>query len=295
MALARFDVAFKLTHNGKVMLHLPSTKVDDARRIKMVIGDNIPDNSLFFAEQANEMRLSGWLGLPSFSRSQPDMQYFYLNGRLIRDKTIVHAVRLGYQDVLFHGRHPVYVIYLEMDPAAVDVNVHPTKHEVRFRDSRSVHGFVHHSIKRELSGSAADHGSVEFSADNGMAKPNPHTSTSVQQRSLDYAKHNSASYNAQNKPLNADQIREQVQAYGKIADSVFRAEATASSNSQSLNQDSDSDKQIPPLGYALAQLKGIYILAENESGLVLVDMHACLLYTSPSPRDLSTSRMPSSA
>jgi len=94
MALARFDVAFKLSHNGKVVLHLPSTKSDDPRRVKMVVGDNIPENSLYFAEANSEMRLSGWLGLPSFSRSQPDLQYFYLNGRLIRDKTIIHAVRL---------------------------------------------------------------------------------------------------------------------------------------------------------------------------------------------------------
>ena len=132
MALSRFDVAFKLSHNGKIVLHLPSVANDDPRRVKMVCGDNVPENSVYFEEQREDMRLSGWAGLPSFSRSQADMQYFFLNGRLIRDKTIVHAVRLGYQDVLFHGRHPVYVLYLEMDPAGVDVNVHPTKHEVWF-------------------------------------------------------------------------------------------------------------------------------------------------------------------
>ena len=139
MALSRFDVAFKLSHNGKVVLHLPSVPADDPRRLKMVCGDNVPENSIYFTEEREDMRLSGWAGLPSFSRSQADMQYFFLNGRLIRDKTIVHAVRLGYQDVLFHGRHPVYVLYLEMDPARVDVNVHPTKHEVRFRESGAVH------------------------------------------------------------------------------------------------------------------------------------------------------------
>ena len=271
MALARFDVAFKLSHNGKVVLHLPSTKSDDPRRVKMVVGDNIPSNSLYFAEANSEMRLSGWLGLPSFSRSQPDLQYFYLNGRLIRDKTIIHAVRLGYRDVLFHGRHPVYVLYLEMDPAAVDVNVHPTKHEVRFRDSRSVHGFVHRAINTELSGSAAEHGSVDFDADTGMAKPTPHSSAlssvMVQQHSLDYAK--------QNVPTSPEQVREEIQAYGKIAEAAFRPAAQEASREVSVHSiEKDSDKHVPALGYALAQLKGIYILSENEAGLVLVDMHA---------------------
>ncbi len=274
MALARFDVAFKLSHNGKIVLHLPSTSADDPRRVKMVIGDNIPDNSLYFSERSNEMRLSGWLGLPSFSRSQPDMQYFYLNGRLVRDKTIMHAVRLGYQDVLFHGRQPVYVVYLEMDPAAVDVNVHPTKHEVRFRDSRAVHGFVHRAIKAELSGSAAEHGSVDFNLDSGMAKPVPQSGLN-QQHFLNYAE--------QNKPISAESVREEIRAYGKISESAFRpspesnptlTSSAAQLTGETLRSVAPNDEQIPPLGYALAQLKGIYILAENEAGMVLVDMHA---------------------
>jgi len=173
MALSRFDVAFKLQHNGRVVLHLPSVPSDDARRLKMVCGDNVPENSLYFDEQRDGMRIYGWAGLPSFSRSQADMQYFFLNGRLIRDKTIVHAVRLGYQDVLFHGRHPVYVLYLEMDPAGVDVNVHPTKHEVRFRDSRSVHGFVFRSIQRYIGASAGEVGSLQVDAEQGAASPRP--------------------------------------------------------------------------------------------------------------------------
>ncbi len=267
MALARFDVAFKLKHNGRVVLHLPRTKADDGRRIKMVLGDNIPANSLYFEDRAGGFRLSGWLGLPSFSRSQADMQYFYLNGRLIRDKTIMHAMRLGYQDVLFHGRHPVYVVYLEMDPAAVDVNVHPTKHEVRFRESRAVHGFIYRSVKGVLSGSASDHGSVQLNPESGMAKPQPKTiSVNQTQAQFEYAN--------QQKPLNAQQVREELQAYGKIAEAVFRPQA----DKVNLTDDfADTDEQpaaMPPLGFALAQLKGVYILAENQAGLVLVDMHA---------------------
>ena len=135
MALARFDVAFQLKSNGRVVFHLPATKREDPSRVRAVAGKGLSDHSHFFEEERDGMRLSGWTAMPSYSRAQADAQFFFLNGRHIRDKTILHAVRLGYRDVLFHGRHPAYVLFLEMDPAAVDVNVHPTKHEVRFSDS----------------------------------------------------------------------------------------------------------------------------------------------------------------
>jgi len=279
MALSRFDVAFKLQHNGRVVMHLPSVPADDARRLKMVCGDNVPENSVHFDEHRDGMRLSGWVGLPSFSRSQADMQYFFLNGRLIRDKTIVHAVRLGYQDVLFHGRHPVYVLYLEMDPAGVDVNVHPTKHEVRFRESRSVHGFVFRSIQRHVGASAGEVGSLQVDAVQGAAAPkpiNPNASPGGpaqmnQQSPIHYATGDS---------LTPDQVREQIGGYQQISDASFRPGPVSTSGIANANipltpkHDSSDDSVIPPMGYALAQLKGIYILAENESGLVLVDMHA---------------------
>ena len=278
MALSRFDVAFKLQHNGKVVLHLPSVASDDARRLKMVCGDNVPDNSLYFDEQREGMRLSGWAGLPSFSRSQGDMQYFFLNGRLIRDKTIIHAVRLGYQDVLFHGRHPIYVLYLEMDPAGVDVNVHPTKHEVRFRESRSVHGFIFRTLQRQVGKSADETGSLQVDAEQGAAAPrpiNPNTesqpfvsSQMVQQNPIRYQ---------ETERVTPSQVREQINGYQQIADAAFRADVPVrfaqNADVSSLSSVSDEDS-IPPMGYALAQLKGIYILAENKDGLVLVDMHA---------------------
>ena len=283
MALSRFDVAFKLQHNGKVILHLPAVPADDARRLKMVCGDNVPENSLYFDEQREEMRLSGWAGLPSFSRSQGDMQYFFLNGRLVRDKTIIHAVRLGYQDVLFHGRHPIYVLYLEMDPAGVDVNVHPTKHEVRFRDSRSVHGFIFRSLQRYVGASASESGSLQIDAEQGAAAPRPINpnvdqnagimSQIVQQSPIRYQ---------ETERVTPQQVREQINGYQTIAEAAFRAEPTANTlnekpfdNNFSASTLSVSDNEdIPPMGYALAQLKGIYILAENSEGLVLVDMHA---------------------
>ena len=279
MALSRFDVAFKLQHNGKVILHLPSVPADDARRLKMVCGDNVPENSLYFDEQREGMRLSGWAGLPSFSRSQGDMQYFFLNGRLVRDKTIIHAVRLGYQDVLFHGRHPIYVLYLEMDPAGVDVNVHPTKHEVRFRDSRSVHGFIFRSLQRHVGASASESGSLQVDAEQGAAAPKPINpnadqnagimSQIVQQSPIRYQ---------ESERVTPQQVREQINGYQKIAEGAFRAEPFSQTlETKKLDDNSvasvDSD-EVPPMGYALAQLKGIYILAENSEGLVLVDMHA---------------------
>ena len=286
MALSRFDVAFKLQHNSKVILHLPAVPSDDARRLKMVCGDNVPENSLYFDEQREGMRLSGWAGLPSFSRSQGDMQYFFLNGRLVRDKTIIHAVRLGYQDVLFHGRHPIYVLYLEMDPAGVDVNVHPTKHEVRFRDSRSVHGFIFRSLQRHVGASVSESGSLQVDAEQGAAAPRPINpnadqnagvmSQIVQQSPIQYQ---------QPDRVTPQQVREQINGYQKIAEAAFRAEPAANILAATSLSDDDArasassltvndNEEIPPMGYALAQLKGIYILAENSAGLVLVDMHA---------------------
>ena len=271
MALSRFDVAFKLSHNGRVVLHLPAVAPDDPRRVKMVCGDNVPDNSLYFDEQRHAMRLYGWIGLPGFSRSQGDMQYFFLNGRLIRDKTVIHAIRLGYQDVLFHGRHPVYVLYLEMDPAGVDVNVHPTKHEVRFRDSRDVHGFIFRSIQHQLSAAAGEAGSLQVDAEHGIASPQP--AGPGQQERTQITQQNPIRYAPPERP-NPKQIQEQISAYRELSDAVFRPSPAADPVVTPASDQDQDGEDIPPLGYALAQLKGIYILAENAQGLVLVDMHA---------------------
>ena len=281
MALSRFDVEFKLSHNGRVTLNLPAVPFDDVRRIKTICGDNVSDNSLYFDERRNGMRLYGWLGLPSFSRSQADMQYFYLNGRLVRDKTIIHAIRLGYRDVLFHGRHPIYVMYLEMDPAGVDVNVHPTKHEVRFNESREVHGFIFRAIQQQLSASAGEVGSLQVDSVSGAASPQPINPNSVSNAQITVQ--SPLRYDDQvggykpTEKLTPEMVREQIGGYQQISESAFRANAIPDdvnhSNELTTKKDDDSDV-MPPLGYALAQLKGIYILAENQQGLILVDMHA---------------------
>ena len=267
MALSRFDVAFRLSHNGKVVLHLPAIEMDDVRRVKSVCGDNVPDNSIYFTAQRDGLHLRGWLGLPSFSRSQADMQYFFLNGRLIRDKTVNHAVRLGYQDVLFHGRHPVYVLYLDMDPAAVDVNVHPTKHEVRFRNSRDVHGFVFRSLQRELGASAGEVGSVQVNAQQGMATPQLQHSSSTLTEQVGFHYRQPP---PEQRPTE-HQVRDQIAQYGEIASAVFRPDPVCAVTA---TDTPPASSEVPPLGYALAQLKGVYILAENADGLILVDMHA---------------------
>jgi DNA mismatch repair protein MutL len=156
IALSRFDVGFTLTHNQKTIhtLQPASTQAEKDRRVARILGPGFMENSLYLEmDGPDELRLSGWIAEPIFNRSQADMQYFYVNGRVVKDKVVTHAIRQAYQDVLAHNRHSAYLLYLSVEPSVVDVNVHPTKHEVRFRDSRSVHDFLFRSIHRAL----ADH------------------------------------------------------------------------------------------------------------------------------------------
>ena len=143
LALSRFDVSFTLRHNHRAIHNWrsASSQVERERRVAQICGPAFIENALHLDMERSGLRLSGWVAQPTFSRSQADMQHFYVNGRAIRDKLVSHAIRQAYQDVLYHGRHPAFVLYLDLDPAVVDVNVHPTKHEVRFRDSRMVHDF----------------------------------------------------------------------------------------------------------------------------------------------------------
>ncbi|WP_035518350.1 DNA mismatch repair endonuclease MutL, partial [Pseudohaliea rubra] len=152
LALARFDVAFDLRHNGRSVQRLrpADTEAEQRRRVAAVCGPAFLEQSVPLEREAPGLRLGGWIGLPTFSRSQADLQYFFVNGRIVRDKVVAHAVRQAYRDVLYHGRHPAYLLYLAVDPAQVDVNVHPTKHEVRFRDSRSVHNLIYGTLHRAL-------------------------------------------------------------------------------------------------------------------------------------------------
>lgn len=244
LALGRFDVAFKLSHNGRESLDLPvaDSQEQRERRLAVLCGKPFIDNAVYVEHAAAGMRLSGWLALPTFSRSQADLQFVYVNGRAIRDKVVSHALRLAYQDVMFHGRQPAYVIYLEVPPEKVDVNAHPQKSEVRFRESRMVHDFIHHTVERAL---AETRPGGETRARDTV--PTRIASTGGRQTDI---------------PLS---VSEQLASYARLH--------LASDAGEPAESGEAVDREAP-LGFALAQVHGVYILAQSREGLVLVDMHA---------------------
>jgi DNA mismatch repair protein MutL len=274
LALSRFDVGFSLRHNQRVIhsLRAGESDAERQRRVATVCGPAFMEQAIYVENQASGFRLWGWVGLPTFSRSQTDLQYFFVNGRVIRDKLIAHAIKQAYRDVLYHGRHPAFVLYLELDPALVDVNVHPTKHEVRFRDGRAVHGFIFSSLHRalaevrpadQLPDNALPTGDgMAINTDTGEVIEQPGLAWGAPERpvtSSPGAPYTTAPSWGQSRPAPGAAMA-QVASYGALHGSALPEQQHA--------------EEIPPLGYALAQLKGIYILAENAQGLVLVDMHA---------------------
>ena len=273
-ALACFPVAFQLRHNGKVIhaLRPALNQREQERRVAAVCGPAFMQHALHIETAAGDLRLQGWVALPTFSRSQADLQYFFVNGRVIRDKLVTHAIRQAYRDVLYQGRHPAYVLYLTIDPALVDVNVHPTKHEVRFRDHRQTHDFIFRSLHRLLAEvrpeqqlAAADAGQLlpaSAAAAPGLIEQQSMPLSSPQSRFPQSGPVAAVGYPGGAGPgpgAVAEQLRGYQQLYSPSADD---GAAVA------------DEQPVPPLGFALAQLKGIYILAENSQGLVLVDMHA---------------------
>ncbi|HUH39213.1 MAG TPA: DNA mismatch repair endonuclease MutL [Spongiibacteraceae bacterium] len=256
-ALSRFDVALQLRHNGRSIHSLNSctTDMERQRRVALLCGPAFVEQAIPIEAARGGLRLWGWVGLPTFSRSQADLQYFFVNGRVIRDRLVSHAVRQAYQDVLYGGRHPAFVLYLDLDPAGVDVNVHPTKHEVRFRDGRSVHDFLFSSLHRLLAEQrpGAPRAAPTLAGAPLMADAAPEAAPPLQGR-MPLARWQSAPPSP-----SRGQVLEQMNTYGALHPSAPEA---------------GEAQDVPPLGYALAQLKGVYILAENADGLILVDMHA---------------------
>ncbi|MGB0157248.1 MAG: DNA mismatch repair endonuclease MutL, partial [Luminiphilus sp.] len=257
-----------LRHNGKQTLQLNAAADEAAlhRRVATICGAEFAEHTVPIEREAGALRLWGWVAEPTFSRSQADLQYFFVNGRVIRDKLVSHAIRQAYRDVLFHGRHPAFVLFLELDPAGVDVNVHPTKHEVRFRDSRAVHDFLFGTLSRALAevrpGQSATHTVVTGDA------------TSAYQPGIGLAVGGSAQA-----PSTLDaaaamsgSARPEPFAY-RPGQSGAGTRFVASSVPQPEFSDAHTG-EVPPLGFAVAQVHGVYILAENQQGLVLVDMHA---------------------
>jgi len=242
MALARPEVAFTLSHNKSAKLRLTAT--DAARRAREILGDDFFAHSRGVEVAAGPLRLSGFAALPAYSRASRDAQYFFVNGRFVRDKLLAHAAREAYADILHGARHPAYCLFLELDPAGVDVNVHPAKTEVRFRDGRGVHQFVFHALQRALARPIGD-----IAAAPAAVSPAP-TFPAYRQASLGVAE-------------------SAARPYLEFARAAF-ADAAVSPAPTFLESAGESQ----PLGYAIAQLHGIYVLAQNAAGLVLVDMHA---------------------
>lgn len=290
IALSRFDVDIILRHSQRAVqaLRAGSSERDKERRIADIIGMPFLENALRIDFEAAGLRLWGWIGLPTFSRGQGDLQYFYMNGRIIRDKVVSHAIRQAYQDVLFHGRHPVFVLYLDMPAAEVDVNVHPTKHEVRFRESRLIHDFVFRTLRDALATTKAGQNlppslfsspsGVSVLENTGVLPQNaPRGGNTPSFERPDFAWQSVL-------PLPASsslQVREQIAAYTALHSPDSMPQGGGSRDAQEPPALLDprlasnlNSNVAPPLGYAIAQLHGIYILAENAHGLILVDMHA---------------------
>ncbi|MCX7555707.1 DNA mismatch repair endonuclease MutL [Xanthomonadaceae bacterium JHOS43] len=274
LALARMDVEFRLSHNGKAVRvwRASATPEEFLRRLGETLGAEFPQRSLYLDEAAAGFRLRGWVGLPTAARSQADQQYFYVNRRLVRDRVVTHAVRQAYADVLFHGRHPAYVLFLGMEPQRVDVNVHPAKSEVRFRDARLVHDFLyrtlHHALAETRAGAiASDPQRIPTPGGTGASAPVAIPGTGGISHPL--SGHSAPvpfSGSARQAPLRLH-VREQIGAFNALY-------GTGRSGSVNASANDEPDSEVPPLGYALAQLHGIFILAESAEGLIIVDMHA---------------------
>ena len=276
-ALSRFDVGFSLRHNQKPLQNLrpAETQVDQERRIASLCGSRFIENALMIDTEASGLRLWGWVALPTFSRSQADLQYFFVNRRVIRDRLVAHAVRQAYRDVLYNNRHPAFVLYLELDPANVDVNVHPTKHEVRFRDGRLVHDFIFRSLHRALAQVRPDdHLSPRVAAEAAVADLGE-----VRERAIgsgDQGVAQSAnSYKTAPRYVAPQEAREQMAFYQSLhgGGPEVRAPEPVTRPVPVTKPPGDQTEE-PTLGYAIAQLHGIYILSQSSLGLILVDMHA---------------------
>jgi DNA mismatch repair protein MutL len=265
MALSNLHVGFELVHNSRRVFKMPPMREGEGGHARLVeiFGRDFAKQYREVDVSANGMRLWGWIGLPTFSRAQRDLQFFFVNHRAIRDKFIAHAVRRGFQDVMMHGRHPAFALHLDMDPAGVDVNVHPAKSEVRFRDGNAVHDFVYRTLHHALASARPGDQPQTERAGPDDADRQPAADKDLVGR-----------YPRQH-PIGL-QVRESGAGWESLRESASRLAGLGASPGEAAPDDGASaePEQIPPLGFAIAQLKGVYILAENADGLVVVDMHA---------------------
>ena len=274
IALARPDVGFQLAHNGRVSLRLAAG--DAERRVREVLGDDFMAHCRQVNVESGNLRLSGFAALPAYARANRDAQFFYVNGRFVRDKLIQHALREAYADILHGARHPAFVLFLDMDPAGVDVNVHPAKTEVRFREGRAIHQFVFHGLSRSLAAPVQ-------AAQAPAAEPEPLRYSGPTEQSRLAVEEPGLPRSLSAWQTNADRSPEARSESGSFHPAQFQRPASSGSYTptrlenlspnppqHSLSQDAGS----APLGYAIGQIHGVYVLAQNASGLVLVDMHA---------------------
>lgn len=270
MALSRFDIGFTLNHNQREIINLKpaESEAEQEKRIASICGSAFIDNSVKIDFEASGLQLSGWVGLPTFSRSQQDMQFFYVNGRLIKDRLVTHAVKQAYQDVLFHGRHSVFVLYLTLDPALVDVNAHPAKLEVRFREGRLVHDFLFKALHRSLADlrpGEQQNGARKVAEFTPLAPVKEEPTVPVQSRMSSVTRQPPMQASL---PMN---VAENIETYAKLYPKSEGAPQLELNPPVSITDQANS---MPPLGFAIAHLHSIFILTETAKGIILVDAHA---------------------
>lgn len=271
LALSRPDVSFRLRSGERVLLDAPLPVREPAgeERLAQVLGRELLASLIPCSHSSGPVQLTGWISLPTASRAQPDQQFWFVNGRCVRDKLLASAVRLGYRDVLYHGRHAAYVLHLSLDPHLVDVNAHPAKLEVRFRDSHQIHEFIFRAIEHVLAATRPEAGaipaaSVQAVLPDAAIRTSGPTATSSGARGISGAL-----------PLHAPQSHEVSRSPWALARAVSETQLGEPSASVMERTGRDNGAAgYPPLGVPLAQLHGIYILAQSEEGLILVDMHA---------------------
>ena len=259
LALAQQNVSLELKHNGKEIFCFPGADNPDytKKRLTKILGKDFTEQSIWFELENSGFRISGWLGVPTLSRSQPDMQFSYINSRAVKDKTLTHAIKQAYHDVLYHDRHSCYVIYLNIDPRLIDVNVHPAKLEVRFRDQRSVHDFVYSAVSEAI------------------RNINPETMTNLAEHHHHLVNERPVSVGGSRSGYLADTAAAVSGKSGSLA--LLQGTATVSDRGSPAafsGVAAIGNGDTPPLGFAVCQLHSIYIVAQNDEGMILVDMHA---------------------
>lgn len=275
MALAHMSIGFELHHNHRIVRQFnPANEPQQVtRRIGQVFGEAFLDNAMDIQRTHEDLFLSGWIAKPTFSRSQADMQFFFVNGRLVKDRLVAHAIRQAYRDVLFHGRHPAFVLHLAINPEAVDVNVHPQKTEVRFRESRRVHDFLFSSLHHALAETRPQDRSTDAADAQALRSQHGWGGDMAGDRSSQLASSVGEGAASGQRPLGLGSA-EIVGQYQQLIQPRGSMDQLGQSDLGHWQRFDEGGEEIPPLGYARAQLHGIFIVAENRDGLILVDMHA---------------------